>query len=297
MGTSQSSRGPAGGVPMVPPWTPPPPGMPPGAGGTQQVDPNAQAPGTDSAPEDSDASDSSDLVGGGVQPPSASGIAPPNRFGAARTSLGRFVDSGHRDDLRSGLSSYTRRGYGGAATAARRMAGSAYTASTLYGVLADLAAGRPAGDGRLDPVALRGKSASEVMDAVVEVTRPIDGALDSEAARNSIREALAELLTDFPEADLLSLSESHIEYVIERYVGNEVAGRILLDVGKAVQDRAPSVTQGMSRLAEIVSYAKEVVAASFRLLKLKGEIIQRSTAAAISQAALRETFGVFAEYL
>jgi hypothetical protein len=278
MGTSQSSRGPGGGIPMVPPWTPPPP---------ENTDQSAPA---DQSPSAEDAQES---------PPQSVPVAmaPANRFGATRTSLGRFAASGHRDDLRAGLSSYTSRGYGGPATAARRMAGSAHTAGTLYGVLADLSAGRPTADGRLDPAALSGRSASEVMDVVVEVTRPIDGTLDTEAARNSIREALAELLTDFPDADLLSLSETHINFVVEQYIGNEVAARILLDVGKAVQDRAANVGQGITRLSEIVAYAKSVVAAAFRDLRQRGESVQRATAATISQSALRETFAVFAEYV
>ena len=87
------------------------------------------------------------------------------------------------------------------------MAGTASTAGALGNALSALAAGEPAEAGSpLDPALLSGRSVDDIMDAVVEAVRPVDGTQDAEASRAAIRDALAELLTRFPDADLLSLA-------------------------------------------------------------------------------------------
>src|SRR5437773_2350230 len=111
MGTSASSKGPAGGVPMVPPWVPdpvppnPPPDAPPGPAGDGSND-NQQGPDY-AAPQQAPLS----------RPPTPrlSPIAPAARFNGARRSLGDFARSGDSDDMRRGLRHYVRSGYGGGA--------------------------------------------------------------------------------------------------------------------------------------------------------------------------------------
>ena len=49
------------------------------------------------------------------------------------------------------------------------------------------------------------------MDAIVEAVRPADGTQDAEANRAAIKDALSELLTMFPDADLLNLTEDQRE--------------------------------------------------------------------------------------
>ena len=97
MGTSASSRGPGGGVPLVPEWVPP---------ATDQPAPS--------------------------QPPPPQ-MAPARRFQTARTNLGGFARTGAGESLRRGLGHYSRSGLGGAAAAASRMGGTARTAGGLYG--------------------------------------------------------------------------------------------------------------------------------------------------------------------
>jgi hypothetical protein len=99
------------------------------------------------------------------------------------------------------------------------------------------------------------------MDAVVEAVRPADGTQDAEAERASTRDALSELLTQFPDADLLSLSEKQRVLITERFVAIDVFRRIQLDVGKTIQDKAPTAGAGLARLKEVKDYVKETVAA------------------------------------
>src|ERR1700683_647056 len=121
MGTSASSNGPGGGVPLVPPWVPPVPPIPPvppppdeqGAGPGNGDDQNGSAP---ASPNPQQATQ--------TQP---SPTAPAGRFQGARLNLGKFASGGSGGgggrDMRRGLRDYIRKGYGGRQTAVKRFGG------------------------------------------------------------------------------------------------------------------------------------------------------------------------------
>ncbi len=134
------------------------------------------------------------------------------------------------------------------------------------------------------------------MDAVVEAVRPIDGTQDAEAARAAIKDALSELLTRFPEADLLNLDAEQRVFAIERYTALDVFRRFELDVGKAIVEKAPSAVTALSRLKQVRDYVKETVAASFRRLRDAGRAITSGRVSQVVQDALAETFHVFEGY-
>ena len=277
MGTSQSSGGPGSGVPMVPSWVP--------ATVDDETEGNGPAP---------------VRVPGDEAPPhveEAVPVAPPGRFRATRRALGEFAQSGDSGEMRRALGHYVRGGYGGAATTARRMDGTASTAGSLFNALSSVAAGRPSSEGSpLDPTLLAGRSAREVLDAVLEAVRPIDGTQDAEAARAAIRDALSELLTTFPEADLLNLTPEQRLLAIERYSALDVFRRFDLDVGKSIRDKSPSATTALSRLKEVRDYIKETVAASFRKLRDAGRPVTTQSVTRVVRSALRDAFEVFASY-
>jgi hypothetical protein len=277
VGTSHSSTGPPSNVPLVPPWVPDP------------VPPNG--------PEDNE--DDRDQPTLAPQPASApSPLAPPGRFGPARTSLGRFASSGSGDDMRRGLGHYVGKGLGGSGAASRRLGGTSRTAGNLYGALSAAAAGRPAAPGSpLNPNILAGRSARDIMDAVVEAVRPSDGTQDAEASRTAIRDGLSELLEQFPEADLLNLTEEQRLFAVERYLARDVFYRVRLDVGKAVQDKAPGPSAALSRLRQIRDYIREKIAARFRALRNAVTTLSARAIAGIAAQALRETFQVFEDFV
>lgn len=297
MGTSQSSKGPSGGVPMVPPWVPDavPPAAPPAddsaapPAGSQNNQPDATPPASAAAPASTNAAP----IPASAVPP----IAPAARFRGARRSLGSFARSGDAGEMRRGLGHYVRGGYGGAGTAARRFGGTTSTAGALYGALSSVAGGQAAAPGStLDPVLLSGRSARQVIDVIVEAVRPADGTQDAEASRAAIRDALSELLTKFAEADPLNLDPEQREFVIERFVAIDVYRRFVLDLGKTIQDKAPSAATGLSRLKQVRDYVKETIAASFRKLREAGQRISASRVKEIVQAAVRDTLEVFEGY-
>jgi hypothetical protein len=224
-------------------------------------------------------------------------IAPSGRFAGTRRNLSDYARTGDAGNMRRGLGHYVRSGYGGAATTTQRFGGTASTAGALHGALSSVAAGQPAAPGSpLDPALLAGRSAQEVMDAVIEAVRPIDGTQDAEAARAAIRDALSELLTRFPEADLLNLDPDQRSFVIERYSAIDVFKRFDLDVGQAIREKAPSATAALSRLKQVRDYIRETVAASFRKLRDAGRTVTAGRVSQIVRDALNDTFQVFEGY-
>jgi hypothetical protein len=196
--------------------------------------------------------------------------------------------------LRRGLGHYVRSGYGGSATAARRFGGTARTAGALGGALAGLAGGdATAAAAGLDRRLLAGRTAEEVMDAVVEAVRPIDGTQDAEAERASVRDALTDLLTVYPDADLLNLDAEQRALVVERFTASDVFRRFDLDVGKALRDKAPSAVTALARLKQVRDYIREAVAAAFRRLRDGGRTLSAGRVSEVVRDALRETFIVF----
>src|ERR1051326_3468460 len=134
------------------------------------------------------------------------------------------------------------------------------------------------------------------MDAIVEAVRPADGTQDAEASRAAIKDALSELLTMFPDADLLNLTEEQRSIAIERFVGIDVFQRTMLDLGKAIQEKAQTAAMGLSRLKEVKEYIKQTVAAAFRKLHGAGQRVTAGRAKEVVRAALEETFRVFEDY-
>jgi hypothetical protein len=263
---------------MVPPWVPDPPPfdntVEPTADGEQQ---NPETPVPSSPP---------------ILLPVP--VAPAGRFTGARKSLGAFAHTGNTQAMRRGLGHYIRSGYGGARTAARRFGGTATAAGSLYRALSGGGAGQGQEPGNpLDPTLLAGRSADDVIDAVIEVVRPIDGTQDAEAGRSSIRDALSELLSRFPDAHLLNLTDEQRTFAIERFVANDVFQRLSLDLGKHLIEKAPSAATALSRLKQVKDYVKQTVAASFRKIRDGGGGLTAGTISNVVRSALRETFQVF----
>jgi hypothetical protein len=273
---------------MVPSWTPDPPA----------ADPPAAAPSTDDDKgADGNADNNAPAAPTLAPTPPAVPIAPPARFAGTRRSIGDFARTGDVRDMRRGLGHYVRTGYGGSTVTARRFGSTAVTADALGNALAGVASAQPAAPGSpLDPALLAGRSVNEIMDAVVEAVRPVDGTQDAEAERSAIRDALSELLTRFPDADLLNLSPDQRGYAIERFTASDVFRRFELDVGKAIVEKAPSAAAALARLKQVRDYVQQSVAASFRKLREAGRTLTAGRICQVVRDALKDTFDVFEGY-
>lgn len=299
MGTSQNSDGPGKGVPMVPSWTPPLPPLPPEP--PRPPSPPLDEPGDEDPPgqEDEPHGDiDADTPIPEVVPAAPVPLAPPARFIGARRGLGDYARNGDRGSLRRSLREYVRNGYGGAKTTTARFGGTAAIAGVFSSTLESLAdPSVQASSTALDPVLWSGRSASEVMDALVEAVRPVDGTQDAEAERASIRGSLSDVLVRYPDADLLNLSADQRAFAIERFTAMDVFHRYELDLGKAVQEKASSATVAVRRLREIKDYIKECVSASFRKIAASGSRLTTGRISQVVTRALQDTFEVFEGYV
>lgn len=296
MGTSQNNDPPGKGLPYVPPWTPPlPPPVPPKPPEPPE-DPRDDGP---PEPDKDETDDGSDQTEDPRQVPQApSPLAPPARFKGARRGLGDFANSGNRNSLRKSLREYVRHGYGGSKTTTARFGGTASIAGVFGSALESVADGsQQAGPGVLDRALLRGRSASEVMDALVEAVRPVDGTQDAEAERASIRGSLSDVLVRYPDADLLNLSAEQRAFAIERFTAMDVFHRYELDMCKTIQEKAPSASVAMRRLKEIKDYIKECVSASFRKIATARTPLTTARISQVVTQALQDTFEVFEGYV
>lgn len=262
MGTSSSSGGPKGGVPLVPSWVP---------------DPNA--------PTD-------------PSTPTPTPIAPPARFRTTRRHLGEFSRSGDRSSLGKGLGNYVRSGLGGSKTATQRMGGVAKRSGALYGVLQDLRSNAisPAEIG-INAKSLAGRPIKEIIDRITQFISPNDGTQDTESSQRAINQALSDLLSENEHADICSLTNEQIDWVIEHYIAYEIDQRIELDIGKAILEKAPSPSAAIDRQDEMKSYIEEKIAASFRTQHQNGKSLTREEAQRLTTQVMEDTFGVFEEYI
>ncbi len=265
---------------MVPPWTPDPPDE-------AETESNLDVePGEENALETPSAE------------PAPVPLAPLYRFRGTRRALGDYARSGDRNKMKRALGHYVRMGYGGAGTATRRFGGTARTAETLGVVLAGLATGQvDSPGGLLDSELLAGQTAKEIIYAIADRVRPVDGTLDAEAEKKSILDALSELLTRFPGADLLDLDAEQRDYVIKRFTSINVFQLFELDLGKTIQDKAPNASKALERLKEVKDYIRQSVDMSFHRLRATGGIVKSGRIVRLVRDVLKETFEVFESYV
>ena len=192
------------------------------------------------------------------------------------------------------MSEYVRKGYGGKSVATKRFEGTARTAGSLYGALSALGTGQPGEfTGTLNRPVLQGRSAREIIDAVIEAVRPVDGTQDSEASREAINESLSDLLERFPDADLLALTEDQRALVVEIYTAEDIFRRLALDVGKHIHDTSPTASDALARLGQIREYVREVVSDSFKRLRDAGTQLNTGHVSAVVRSALSAALEVF----
>nr|VFJ43297.1 MAG: hypothetical protein BECKFM1743A_GA0114220_1000715 [Candidatus Kentron sp. FM]VFJ43949.1 MAG: hypothetical protein BECKFM1743C_GA0114222_100076 [Candidatus Kentron sp. FM]VFK06034.1 MAG: hypothetical protein BECKFM1743B_GA0114221_1000915 [Candidatus Kentron sp. FM] len=293
MGTSVSSTGPKSGVPLVPPWVPNI-GAEPDGGSTE---PGAGGEHGESSPANQGtAGNENKQSPDKTQPPPV--LAKPGRFGGARKNLGDYAKSGDSRQLKRGLRHYSKSGLGGSRQAAARMGRTARNAGALYGALHALGGrGEAPSDLKIDLDSLSGRSAREVRDRLAEAISPNDGSQDSDANRESISQALTELLSANPDVDLEALDDEQIASVVESYICNDIIHRVELDVGNSIFDKAPNPTTAQQRLDEMHSYVRQCVAAAFEDKGgLKRNLSQRDVART-TRDIIQQTFEVFEEYI
>lgn len=278
MGTSQSSKGAVGNVPLVPPWA---------DDGNEEKKPNQPDDGNSG---DNDATPSNPT---NTNVP----LAQAGRFKAARTNINSFAKHGDKEKLKKGIGHYIKTGYGGSKTATKRLSRTVNTAGVLFDFLSSISTGQTSSGQpvqNIDIQALKGKDENEITDAIINAVRPIDGDLDSEASQNSIKGAFSELLEKEEEADLLNLTDDQRLFIVEKFITNDIFARFELDLGKNILENAPT-NVAASRLKEAKDYIREAVSAKFRE-KITKDIVTPSSIRNLIKAVLIEAFEIFESY-
>jgi hypothetical protein len=225
-------------------------------------------------------------------------LAPPKRFQSTRVNLGKFASSGDPDYLSRGVGNYFKTGYGGGGTASGRFGGTAQAAEGLYGALSGSGGGvaRTPERDALEAAVQAGAGTLEVIGALIEAIRPVDGTQDAEGSRRALADTLSELITKHPNADLLNLTPPQLTLAMALFVANDVYARFFLDVGKSIFEHAPSVSAGLSRLKEAKGYIREVVIAQFNKLAAAGMPASKVLMAGLVATVLRDAVDVFEGY-
>ncbi len=226
-------------------------------------------------------------------------LAPLGRFQSTRLNLGKFASSGDKDSLSRGVGNYFKSGYGGGGTASGRFGGTAQSAGTLFGALGGgggrAAAPTPERDA-LEAAVRSGVGPEEVIGALIEAIRPVDGTQDAEGCRRALADTLSELMTKHPTTDLLNPTPEQLNLTIALFVANDVYSRFFLDVGKSIIEHAPSVTTGLSRLKEVKEYIREVVIAQFNKLWADSVPTSSGRMVAVVASALKDAIDIFEGY-
>ncbi len=285
MGTSGSSTGPGPGVPFDPPWL---------------DDIEMPTPGDAPPPDDQDGDQKPDDThsdNGQPQPsptPKPPDVAPPGRFRAARRALGEFARTGNKDAFKRAVGHYSRAGMGGARSAANRMRTSARTGASAFGVLQAAREGtNPAINEWVDALTARDASAQEIADEIVKRTTPSGGSQDEESCRNSMDQAMADLLADDPDVDLLNLGDESIWGLIESFLGYEAFYRLSLDIGQVFESSSLSPRDSVARMKEMRDYLKAELSAQVEALRSDAAHATSAQLQSILQSALENTFAVY----
>lgn len=246
MGTSSSSKGPGTGVPFDPPWL-------------DQI-PSPFIPGEDleSLPQT--------LIPSNISQNEE--VAPSARFRGARRNLNNYIQSGNRESLNRSLGHYSRKGMGGSVAIANRMITSTRTAAGLFGFLNSASTGNNVVlNSWIEGFTSKRASAREIADGIVDLIGPKGGSLDEISAQNSLALAFEDLLTEYPEVNLLSLTESNIWALLGSYLGYELFNRIYLDIGQCFENSKLTPIGVESRKEEMRAYIISDVTASLNTIR------------------------------
>ncbi len=289
MGTSAGSKGSPSGRPLVPDWVPDVSPLPAPPEKEPEEDPNPDED-PQKKPDEKKEKDSKKDKEQPKKP--IPEVAPRGRYGPARGSIGKFGSTGSSGALKSALGHYASKGMGGSGGAARRLGGSSMAAGRTYEVLSSLRNNTTDKSG-LSPKDLRNCSVREAKDRIVEAIQPVDGSQDTESIRESLNQAMGDMLEIHEDASLDSLTEEQFDTLMSSFIAHEIYSHFMLEVGEALLAKGGS--EGVERANDALDYIKAEVG------RVYGTFETRPTspkeAAGISNSVLEKTFSIFEEYI
>lgn len=283
MGTSGASPGPGCGVPFDPPWlndiTPPKP--------SDQMQPN------DQGNDDRNSGDNQPTIPS-LPPARIPPLAPRKRFSNARRMLTDFARTGNRGPFRKAMGHYSRDGMGGAHNVAHRMRVATGSAANLFGFLqASRERTDPAITAWVKSLTSRNANAQTVVDEIIRRIAPRGGSADETSCRESMAQAMLDLLENNPDVDLLNLRGNDIWTLIESFLGHEAFNRLCLDIGQVFENSDFSPRDRVMRINEMQDYLNAELFAQIEKLRQTTPNADSSQLQIILQSALQNTFLVY----
>ena len=280
MGTSSSSSGPKGGVSFDPPWLT-----------TVSIEigsPLEQISGIPAQPQQNPQQT--------LPTSTPADVAPRGRFGTARRYLGEYASNGDRSSLKKALGSYSRKGMGGASRVASRMRTSTSAGAGLFNFLQGV---RDSADIRVrdwvNQLTAKNLSAYEVADEIIDQVISTGGSLEEESCRDSMAQAMSDLLTIAPDVDFLNMDNDSIWTVMELFMANEAFNRLNLDIGQLFESDRYSPREAVSRMNDMRDYLKSEISAQIQELRTDTYNPTKAEMNALLQSAIKTTFEVFEE--
>jgi len=271
MGTSKSSTGPKSNVPYIPPW----------------IKPDTPELQLAQSEKDSLETEQANL---------AWGISPQGRFATARRYLGEYAGTGKRENLRRALGSYSRKGMGGASNLASRMRISTTTGAALFNLLQEISKkNTPPLSEWVTQLTLRNLSVSEIADEIINQIVSTGGTLDEESCRDSIAQAMSDLIIIDPDVDFLNLDNNSIWIIIELFLANEAFNRLILDIGQLFESARYSPKDAVSRMNDIRDFLKSEISAQIQESRANTFNLTKDDMNTLLQSVVKNTFEVFEE--
>lgn len=287
LGTSTSSSGPGPGVSLDPPWLDAVGGGGSGGEGTEQGEGGRRARG-DGPPASNDLPD----AGPGTVP--STQLAPARRFGAARRNVSSFARSGDTSALGRGIGHYSRTGMGGARQAANRMRASTRAGAGLISFLQQVGTASTAEVRRwVQDLLATTPSADAVVDAIVEAVMPAGGSVDEESIRNSMANALSDLMALTPGCDPLHMSADDTWALMQLYLSQEVCNRLRFDMGQSFESAKLTPAVVVQRELEMRQFVRNEVGVQLANLRTTTPDPSQRQLEGLMREALRLTFHVY----
>lgn len=267
MGTSSSSKGPKGGVSFDPPW----------------LDTAIAALGDAPTP----------LF---VTPHDTLALATTNRFTAARRNLSAYMRNGESASLRKAIGHYIRQGLGGTTRAAGRMRYVAAVGARTFSLFAgSQSAEQIQFKTKLGTLLSSSHTTDDVISTIVAFVLPTSGSVDEETCRDSMAEALSDLLSERSDMDIANLSEEDSWALLEHFVGKAIIRQLILDIGQILESDAIDVTTKIQRLEEMDQFVQATVSESFHKIRSHNANISQGDLTKIVNDVLEITFQVFGQ--
>ena len=157
---------------------------------------------------------------------------------------------------------------GGASNVASRMRASTSAGAGLFNFLQGVRDSSDTGvRDWVNQLTSKNLSAYEVADEIIDQVISSGGSLEEESCRDSMAQAMSDLLTIDPDINLLNMDNDSIWTVMELFMANEAFNRINLDIGQLFESAKYSPREAVSRMNEMRDYLKSEISAQIQELR------------------------------